>query len=59
MMNIVILVAFFLNAHSCRCLAHFSERLEKKRNEGHNADLENGARQEPKHEPGSDLPFTV
>ena len=51
MMNIVILVAFFLNAHSCRCLAHSYEGLEKMRNAGHNARFENGVRQELKHEP--------
>lgn len=58
MSDIVIPVAFFLNARSCRCLAHSSGGLENMRKTRHNTHLKNGARQEPNHEPGSGLSFT-
>lgn len=57
MSDIVIPVAFFLNARSCRCLAHFSSGLENMRKTGHNTIRENGAWQEIHYEPGSGMSF--
>jgi hypothetical protein len=39
MTNIVVPPTIPLNAHSCRCLAHFSLRLEKFAGGAHNAEV--------------------